>query len=591
MKLMPRLLAGSLVTALFTGLAVLGGASVANAVAIPVPVLGECPVGFEASAIGGWDKREAISQGSPRVGEFPARKRLARFGEPCAYGGTLYMPWELTDQVVPMIDEDEDGADDELPAVGACVTPGSVPSFTNAVPWVSEVEQLCRSIAVVRYDAPVGYSGQVSVSVEQVSAVEVSVSVGSMPAGDIGPGHTVVTVICLKGDGSTVALSSVAVNATTASSTVSRTCVTGTAYAVVASFSGYNPGGGAPFVPARHGVVWSVEDIAAAEMPPVGYYGGTVAAEFDFFATSFGPGQTVPAPWLLRSNLICSSAYNGGVLTTHQIEVGYQTSGEFEAEPPVVVDGVATQWTTSGEFLIAGLGAIGCDYVERIENWVCGWPPPLKVFSCELHEWSGDRWRDNHEYSPLSPEDLLCESPGGSVVGFDPDCIDILFPPYVDPTDFGAVCGDAPTWAPPGWDVPQYVPSLIGFLGEWFAHYGRCLFVPEGGFDRHGLVAEAWEFTAGGEAAEVFDHIVAAMEVSGYCGVIAEGDIQGADFIIDTCAWSWAVPLRDFLFWAILLFGGFSILMFIVRVVLAVVGFSPMPMPLEDKDEGGPSFK
>lgn len=177
-----------------------------------------------------------------------------------------------------------------------------------------------------------------------------------------------------------------------------------------------------------------------------------------------------------------------------------------------------------------------------------------------------------------TPEELACQHYGAQA-----DCA------FIDPNIDGStavVCENPPPFLWSGdWLDFSWVPASLQHVGALFVHYGRCLFVPIGGFDEGAWISSAWEASAAGEVASAASSAALAYQWGESCGVIGSG--SGSTFgnvVINTCAWSaWATPIRVILGWGILIAGGWFILQFVWSTAMSVIN-RKMPAPMAEAE-------
>lgn len=250
------------------------------------------------------------------------------------------------------------------------------------------------------------------------------------------------------------------------------------------------------------------------------------------------------------------------------------------------VDGLDLKWDGdldlrlgSPEFSTVEWSVAACPRIVRIDVVVCtffGNGPD--EYSCTITAWWWETWKNNHEYTdPDDPNVGNCE-----VVWIAPACTPIVYPPYVDPTDFGSVCGNPPAYVPPGWaEFGDWVPSLVGWIGSAIGYYADCLFNPRGGWDPAGVLPAAWSESSYGEVTTVLATAAESFTFGETCGALFEvegGVLDG--FGVNTCAWSeWAGPLRAFITLAVWILFGIWALWFVIQTITGVVNRkSPNPI-------------
>lgn len=567
----PRTVLAAVVTAAFVCLGIVVPATPAQAAGVPPVALQPC--NGEHVDTGGWLSRDLVSTGTSSTDPVDVRPRNARLGEPCFddLGGddVLGVPVTLTDLPVPMLDVDEDGEDDGVPSSGPC----NAVVGTASSPSVAEVltlTDLCNELIPAYTTGPETFqpapSGPFTVDVTGTN--QVTIGLGSMVTGSNTRGF-VLNLYCKSATGDLPTAVDDSDNVswnTTLPIDRSLNCTLGTEvpWMVVVTSRTHPSGDGTRMM----GAMWSSD-----ALNPVGggtsYYGGTQGAHFSFGA---GTEWSVPDDGVV----ICASDYSAEDTVTYPVEA--KGLGDFEAldrspTPPVLVDGVATDWSIWQVFyptdvLSGGVYESNCPYLVELRFWVCAFTGhgPLD-YGCSEVRWLADRFRDRANYPGVdTPQESICD-----LYPNTPGCFEILNPPYVDGTDFAQVCAGAPepTWAV--WD----------WLFPWVGHMLNCLFIPVNGLDREGWIASAWEQSPFGGIGDIVAGIGNAMEIEGGCGMLVSGTVLGSAFEMDTCSWTWAAGGRQMLYWIIVVLGSLAAVGFILRSVLAIVN-NRMPVPLDE---------
>lgn len=573
-------------TAAFVLIGVLVPALPAAAIGVPPNALPECT--GTASETGGWGLRDVVSVGTSATEPSPVRPRTARLNEPCFddvgfSDPPLMIPVRMTDIEVPMLDEDEDDMDDGAPDVGDPDTPewgssgygGTVLTVVGTLnrEWrASSVWHRYRYICVQVTGSLTGLGAYLDIPAWSGSHTGINFDPSAGPGADrlvnLGPTS----------------------NATWSGSQNTPTTGSCPGTATHAIILGVNDQGGTN----PTGTMWAPLDWPTSiQLAPTGspgsgtggeyqtaytlgtaYYGGTQGAHYTFGA---GSGYSLPD----EGEVVCSDSYSAASTTSHPIEVmdyGGFSNLDRNTTPPVVVDGVATEWSTWAGYYPTDVGSGGvylsnCPFLVSVRFWVCTFADhdPTQ-FGCVEVAWSADRWRDRTAY--VGPDG---DSPEEAICYLYPDtegCYEVLNPPILDGTDFDVACAGAPepTWAV--WD----------WLFPWVGHMVQCLFVPLNGWDRLGWVDSAWRGGAGGEISDTLDALLDSLAVEGGCGLIMEGEVLGSDTAIDTCSWGWASTARLFLYWAFLITGCFAAVIFLMRTIFGLIdGRTPTPFD-EDKN-------
>lgn len=531
---------------------------------------------------GGWDERNRVSEGTATgTDELPVRAKNLRLGEPCVQSGSLmYLPLMFTE--VPQDGEQGSpaGGDGFVPAVvvdPTCpaetlhgrfhVTVGASNDYcgtgANYGTWELDVEFSSGGATVdvewTRINGSGPQGGQALHWYCYVPPGDPSL-VGSYVRnytritennGVISPGWGV-------GSGGVQTLGVTASRQfSCASGTLARVFVAG-ATAPVNPWDSLR-GWWSMIVPGAPGDVLG---------DGIGYWNGTQGAQFHITGNTHSPlAEDEPGP---LSMMYCRSD-PGDVGTRFAVELVTSHAGFFGGSVPVVVEEEVV-WSGWAETAVMSPDIAGCGYLEAIELVICD---PLgsgtNVWACLTHTWTADRWRDAPPYGDDGdPTITLCE-----LTPWIPECIPVLFPPFFDPIDFAVVCADPPETTWEVWD----------WLGPFLAHYAECLFVPQGGFDRHGKISAAWEGTAGGALASAAVTVLDAFYFEGSCGpLVAVVPLGGADVSINTCTWSWAGQLKIALGWLVILLGAWRAVGFAIAIVQSAIGASKMPNPVGDDD-------
>lgn len=555
-------------------LTVMGQSAVAaeSDLAVAPIALGACDVHRPG---GGWDNRNRVSEGTSSSAEnIPVRSKHLRLGEPCVQSGSLmYLPMMFTDVPVPMVDVDEDGEDDPITGLDECVHLGpndDAEIAANEFALVTSAKTSC-SVGVLAHLA-VGEDrytrgGSFTVDVELTNERTASITIGELEGA--GPSEGMAFVyLCRTGagvveQGGTFNVGTVSGYQSNGGDTLVRSCSIGkTFYALFARSQ--LTGVSAVF---SWGVAYRAE-LAPAGDDVDGWFGGTQGAQFHVTGNTHSPlANDEPGP---LSMMYCRSD-PGDVGTRFGVELVTSFAGFLGGAVPVVVEEEVV-WSGWAETAVMSPDIAGCGYLEAIELVICD---PLgigtNVWACLTHTWTADRWRDAPPYGDDGdPTITLCE-----LTPWIPQCIPVLFPPFFDPIDFGVVCADPPATTWEVWD----------WLGPFLAHYAECLFVPQGGFDRHGKISAAWAGTAGGALASAAVTVLDAFYFEGSCGpLVAVVPLGGADVSINTCTWSWAGQLKIALGWLVILLGAWRAVGFAIAIVQSAIGASKMPNPVGDDD-------
>lgn len=587
-----RVLSAALVAA-FVCVGVLVPATPATAVGVPPSALPDCT--GTPPETGGWAVRDVLATGTRFEHPAPVRPRNIRLGEPCFDGEglsdpVLAIPFRLTDIPVEMVDLDEDGMDDGGPEG----SPATCTTYPTAAATPTEAEllsmaTLCTGITAAWLSAtgsnPPGFpqfatgdSYEVTVTSEDSDDVLVEYeTITPLSSGQTQGGA--LRLWCRSNVGVLTVDENISVTWSTTVPTSSHLdCSHTTDVAEYVTWSRWTPDG----VSAGQAMTM-LAYFGAGSFPTdgttsyTGFYGGSQAAQFQFGAWP-SPEPGVPFEGVdSQSVILCSGTYTADVTTSHDFENGVTSYGE----PPVIVDGEATEWqiwqnhypgspTDPGSVYLSN-----CPYLVEIQMWVCTYVDHpiagVPQYGCQLLVWDADRWRDRNPYQggdAGTDEEAICD-----LLPDTPGCFDVLNPTPIDGTDFDVACAGAPepTWAV--WD----------WLFPWVGHMARCLFVPLNGWDRLGWVESAWQGGAGGDLSDTMSALGDALVIDGGCGALLDGNVMGADVELDTCSWEWAAGGRTLLFWFITIMGGIAAIIFLARTIFGLIdGRTPTPFA-EDK--------
>lgn len=590
-------------------ISILAGVTPANAAAVPPSVMPDC-YETDPPERGGWSGgRDVIAQGTFATDDADVRGRTARFGEPCWGMGTLSLPVQVTDLPVDALDEDGDGEDDGAPlapGAGECnYTIGSGVEIQPSI--VNTVDGACNKVPVTtaRFVSGPGWQYahrgyvQVELNLDQTTprvivspAQRDAVVALGYPNEWVGPGSF---------PGNYYSLSGVCKNTTTnalqhggggynvgpesAGSTRTLTfsaCPSGTTLYAIYALS-YRNSYDSSLPIKYYGVLWRSDNLEVPDPSEgTGYYGGTQEAPI-LVAPLTGvnyEGVSTDEPSLLW----CSNAYDGGTLTSH-VMMPIRIQSGFGYYPPPG-NGDTPEWTVNLELFPAvedpSFTTADCPFIDSISVMICTWQGNgPDTGSCAQYLWDADAWREHRGYTGSDgqpPGGLLC-----TIYPQAPGCYEVINPPYVDGTDFAQVCGNAPAFTAPGWDnFGNWVPALLDWVGASIGHYSECLFIPINGWDRDGVVEAAWQDSPIGQVNDIVTGTFSRVSsMTGTCGTIVDVVLFDTPVVIDTCSWTWAVPMRNLLQWALLALGGFAIAGFLVNTTLSLIKAGPTPNPVD----------
>lgn len=302
-----------------------------------------------------------------------------------------------------------------------------------------------------------------------------------------------------------------------------------------------------------------------------GWFEGTQAAQFIIGA---GALHSLDGT---NSRVVCQQELGSGVVETYEFARTLDSFG-LSPEPPVLDEFGEVVPNGWGVRVFDHMGtaypffdAEDCGNLVEVVLHICAYVGyGGDELNCTIHQWSAERWRDRDLYSPDDPDVVICQQFPSL-----PECQQVLYPPYVDPTDFDAVCADGPepTWAV--WD----------WLTPWIQHYAGCLLIPQGGLDRHGKFESAFKSSPAGALAQAGADVIESFHFEGDCGILIDTDVFGMDIVMDTCTWGWATPIRAALYWVVLLFGGWNVLAFTFATTMSIFKAAKMPALIEKVDE------
>lgn len=558
------------------------------AASIPAANMPQCGIQVGSLAnVGGWAVRDFVSNGSFATSTLPLqnapiRPLGTRLGEPCFdENGYLALAARFTEIPVPMLDTNGDGKDDGAPAAtppGGSYSESVYGSTRMTLLTIKDREWRASSVWHRMSYYCVSVTGSLTgLGVFGIYPVDSRLASGATnplfqspwndPAGGV-PRNFIGSGVWFAGTGSVLYNDG-------NSTPVSASCPVGTTHyvSVMDIRKEANPN--------RTGIMWDPPKapvrffLAPTADPSLGtggdkeeyalgqrYYGGTQGARIAI------PGATPAAQ--TGSYVKCSTAYTGGTETVMNLDYVagdgvYPTDGE----PPVVVDGVAQDWSVVQNISLTSFPQItstNCPFVTEVGMWVRTFQGTTEAeYGSVWTTWSADRWRTNQPYSGESEQELICQiNPNAA------GCYEYNNPPYVDGTDFATVCADPPAfeWGDFGW------------LNDFVGHFSKCLFTPVNGFDKNGQIAASWANSAGGQIGSLVTAGYSAMSVTGTCGSITQGAVIGGSPVnIDTCAWDWASPMRVFLYWSVLVLGYAAVFSFATSATISLPSKSSTPEP------------
>lgn len=567
----------------------------ANAASVPPSVMPDC-YAEAPPARGGWGGgRDVIAQGTYAEDPSPVRGRTARLGEPCWGMDTLSLPVRVTDVPVPIKDDDEDGDDDGPPPTAG----GTCDEFDSASPPnaldLNDATYLCNEVVPACTNQCTSWGGNYapmpsfSVTAEQTDANSVRVTFGARDSYGTSEGSFLYGLYCKSANGTLPTEpdepSYSFENGTRNDEFQSTLSCTGGLSSTRVPWRIYVAAWDSTGNQRRAGVAWESDD-DLPEAPSgngTGYWGGSQEAPIWLAPApglTIGQGVTFSEP----SRVYCTDTYEGGTETPWTL-MPINIVGGFGYYPPPGNNPSTPQWTVDLELFPMVADPIfttaSCPFINRIELWICTWQGNSPYTgSCAEYLWTADAWREHRPYTGDDGEDQ-----GGLLCKIYPElegCYDILNPPYVDGSDFGQACAGAPVYDPPAWnDFANWVPALTEWIGLSVGHYAECLFVPINGWDRDGVVEDAWQQSPIGQVNDIVTGTFAQVSnMTGTCGSLVNVTLFGTPVVIDTCSWTWAVPMRQLLTWALLALGGLGIASYLVNTTLSLIK-SNAPNPVD----------
>lgn len=591
MKLRTRIAATLLVVAILTTGGVVASAS---ADGVPPSALPGCS---SPSDRGGWILRDFNATGNDEVTPDPVRPRNIRLGEPCYADGQFLIPSKLTEVPIEDFDGDGDGCSTGGGGTGGdgCsggggggggggVDGGPPPPAGNPggvgfcgyqrIPITAPItlDQIglvgCNKVKVYGYTnaQPTGTmttTVQGNITVTQTGTAAASVTfTRTVVHADIKAGNLNLFGIAYYRHPTTgvITWGNTPISATTSDTTktwsISYTQGTNTLIAIILDTPGYN-NSDANY---RGGTIWRKDGGTVQPLP---------ATVGDFESSRIELGE-VTSRQNIPSYLECSSTRTGA---TSNLPIDSRYTFADAEIPPYeytlpVVDGDDVQWSRDLDLDLAStVDEADCPFLVSVHLTVCVWVTKgPNEFSCTGTIWHNTIFQRHDLYDDEDPETQLCTQQFWTF-----SCGDILYPPYVDYTDFDTVCANPPEAA---WLDFTWLPRFIG-------HYVHCIFVPQGGWDSSGKLGIAWSTGVAGDVTQVVDELAASFTFSETCGVLVNGSSTPiASFVIDSCSWSsWGAPMHLAL--ALFAWVGFGIwaATFVLQTLAGVVNRkSPTPI-------------
>jgi hypothetical protein len=329
---------------------------------------------------------------------------------------------------------------------------------------------------------------------------------------------------------------------------------------------------------ARIGLGYEIVEPSFAAPPPstngayIAYGNLTgITTQTDFYAicqtSEWANTSTTVYP---TSNGLSTGTWTAGLTGTSSAQLGQQF-----------------QWYGSGTGStdrVQEWGAQACPYVRSLFETVCTWSGPAVTDRiCSGTVWSAEQWFQQTPYAggTSDPMVALCTRIGSTA---HPDCPFYLPNTTLDGTDFASVCGTIPAFVPPGWtNFSDWVPTFVSWWWYSTGLWARCLFVPLNGWDPGAHISNAFAASPIGVVASTVSAMGTAISVPESCGQVINTSTVAVmpSFVIDTCSFTWAAPVKAFL--VIVLYGlfGFMAIRFVWRTFLGLFKVAPVPDPMD----------
>lgn len=541
---MKRTLAAILAALTLATAGVVLTAAPANAAAAHPDALGACDMdGTNEDDRGGWDLRNFVSRETDNNDyDEPVRPRTIRLQEPCVSDGKWAIPVELTEVINTAYDPEDPDSQPGEGSDGPC----DVVLYERHTLYPSAAEMLGAVHAantLVNCDEPV--MGQETTVPRGVVDLDNDLSFGvpaitnanrtfTMTLGGTWPpaapsgkfNQLFLYLICVN------TTTGEYVGAVTMFSTytttipgmnISGTCPVGSR-AWGATNSRFVEGSsydGTRYEYAKVGVFWR-SDGGTAEGAP-----GLMLGWQSSVAT-FGNNESLGAS---PAYFVCSATRQGA---TFQIPVDSRYTFGDPWDEDAYSWGVPTT-TTPPEFsrvdvtFPASGGTLeACAYLHEIAMTMCTYQTRA-LPSCTMFSWRADKYQRQAPYDDQTPDYWNCRT------WDNPICDAVNWPEFKDFTTYANACPNPPD--PTGILDFGWVPATI-------AYHAECLFVPKGGFDPDGRLESAWEGSAVGQLGNVLGELGTGYSFGEGCGVLLESPLPQLPITLDTCAWSWAEPVK-----------------------------------------------
>lgn len=572
-RIIQRIIVGVVVALVVAGVSVAVNAVQAHAIAAPPNVLGECDMGqMEATDRGGWDLRTFTSRETDdEAYDDPVRPRVIQLAEPCVSDGKWAVPVQLSEIVHTEYDPDDPESQPGAGSSGHCdyrlktaggFTPEdwdgylvgcdqlSVPVNGTFGPYtLGDIAEWMEIGSVVR-----GGTGNRTVTVTLT---------GTYPTYVGGLFNLNYTLLCRQ--------DSNPANWTASSGSPSQWGNTAPSLTLVAScssgwspwgaYNGYRDYAGDPTgTHRRGGLFWRAD--GGTEVGSPGLMLGWQSS-----MTVWGNTEHLSG---LTSQLVCAPSREGAEFTI-PIDSAYYFGSPWDSNAyswgvPEANDSADDWRRVDLTFPASGGTAAACPYLARIDATMCTYQVRA-VPSCGSFSWTVTKWTSHPEYNDGDPDDWNC-------VSWDQPICDLQnWPEFQDYGTYADACPNPPT---PVWLDFSWLPDFIGY-------HAQCLFVPKGGMDSGNWVSDAWQGSAGGEVSEVLDELGASFQYSTGCGVVLTM-AEPLPMTIDTCAWTWAEPIKVVIGIGMVIGFGLWALVFIWRTAQGLMGHK-MPSPVEETDE------
>ena len=332
----------------------------------------------------------------------------------------------------------------------------------------------------------------------------------------------------------------------------------------------------------------------------------------DFFASTHStPGTGLTFPGTLRLRELCDSSsrfsvayqmssttlsignafenrYGETHLRAHRVEC-INSAGVYVVRS-TAVDGLA------GGQIVSDPGTRPIESSLSLQNWNA-WAATncarliTVTYSVRVHNggwqeffptWSAARFLGNTGYVYVPPANLVtwCKT--------NPDrfeCVNVLPP---NASRWADTCGKVANGTVYGTEYAAFNPVDAATWGPATSWLAACLLVPipQGGPDRNGVVAKAWDLSPNRLSSMALANVAPAIRVTGGCGVLVSSAGAGplGPFSINTCTWTWAPPVRNTLGAGVLIGGFLFAAFYMFRAFVSPLVGARLPSPIDRDD-------